>query len=160
MRLRGIWGRMARGIRSRRARSGSWYDNAAGPEVVANLKYVAELMDRARTLLGDKPIAVRSGYRTPEVNDAVGGVAMSAHCFGLACDFVCGQCDTAADVALVILVILESDIEYHQLALEYGWAHIGLAKEGMRPRREALTKRSPQAPYELGIRVGLKKMMF
>lgn len=74
--------------------------------------------------------------------------------------FCLRQCDTAADVALVILVILESDIEYHQLALEYGWVHIGLAKEGMRPRREALTKRSPQAPYELGIRVGLKRMMF
>jgi Peptidase M15 len=78
------------------------------------MKYVAELMERGRTLLGDKPIAVRSGYRTPEVNDAVGGVAMSAHCFGLACDFGCGQCDTAAEVALVIL---ESDIEYHQLGI-------------------------------------------
>ncbi|MGA3103939.1 MAG: D-Ala-D-Ala carboxypeptidase family metallohydrolase [Terriglobales bacterium] len=123
-------------------------DNAADPEIVANLKCVAALMEKVRALLG-KPITVHSGYRAPRVNEAVGGVATSAHCFGLACDFVCGQYGTAAEVALAIL---KSELEYDQLILEYGWVHIGLAKEGTRPRREALTKRSPRAPYELGIR--------
>jgi zinc D-Ala-D-Ala carboxypeptidase len=129
-------------------------DNAASPEIVGNLRRVAASMERVRSLLGDKPIVVHSGYRAPEVNEAVGGVATSAHCFGLACDFVCSQYGTAAEVALAIL---KSDLEYDQLILEYGWVHIGLAKDGVRLRRQALTKRSPQAPYELGIRAVWKE---
>lgn len=124
-------------------------DNAAGPEIVGNLKRVAALMEEVRSLLGGKAIDVRSGYRAPEVNEAVGGVASSAHCFGLACDFVCSEYGTAAEVAEAVF---RSELEYDQLILEYGWVHIGLAKDGMRLRREALTKRSPLAPYELGIR--------
>jgi hypothetical protein len=67
----------------------------------------------------------------------------------LACDFVCSTFGTPAEVALAIL---KSDIEYDQLILEYGWVHIGLAQEGLLSRQEALTKRSPGAAYETGIR--------
>jgi hypothetical protein len=106
-------------------------------------------MERIRTLLGDRPIIVHSGYRSAEVNHAVGGVATSAHCHGLACDFVCSAFGTPAEVALAIL---KSDLEYDQLILEYGWVHVGLAQEGLLSRQEVLTKRSPGAAYESGIR--------
>jgi hypothetical protein len=106
-------------------------------------------MDKIRTLLGDCPIVVHSGYRSTKVNQAVGGVATSAHCSGLACDFVCHEFGTPYEVALTIV---KSGIEYDQLILEYGWVHIGLAQEGLLSRREALTKRSPGAAYESGIR--------
>jgi hypothetical protein len=125
-------------------------DNTPGPIVTVNLKLVAMLMETIRTLLSSRPIIVHSGYRSPQVNKAVGGVETSAHCFGLACDFVCPEFGTPYDVALAIL---KSDTEYDQLILEYGWVHIGLAKEGSSCRREALTKRSPRAPYQSGIRV-------
>ena len=46
-------------------------------------------MEKIRSLLDNQPIVVHSGYRAPAVNRAVGGVATSAHCLGLACDFVC-----------------------------------------------------------------------
>jgi zinc D-Ala-D-Ala carboxypeptidase len=124
-------------------------DNTPVPIVITNLGLVAAVMEAIRTLLGDSPIVVHSGYRSAEVNQAVGGVATSAHCHGLACDFVCYVFGTPTEVALAIL---KSDLEYDQLILEYGWVHVGLAQEGLLSRREALTKRSPWAPYESGIR--------
>jgi len=124
-------------------------DNTPIAIVITNLDLVATVMERIRTLLGDRPIVVHSGYRSVAVNKAVGGVATSAHCHGLACDFVCPSFGTPAEVALAIL---KSDIEYDQLILEYGWIHVGLAQEGLLSRREALTKRSPWAAYESGIR--------
>lgn len=130
------------------AAAGLGLDNTPAPDIVANLRLVAVVMERIRTLLGDCAIVVRSGYRSAEVNRAVGGVMTSAHCCGLACDFVCPAFDTPAEVALAIL---HSDIEYDQLILEYGWVHVGLAREGVLPRREALTKRSTWAAYEAGI---------
>ena len=125
-------------------------DNTPIPIVITNLGRVAAVMERIRTLLGDRPIVVHSGYRSAEVNQAVGGVVTSAHCHGLACDFVCPAFGTPEEVAVVIL---KSDIEYDQLILEYGWVHVGLAQQGLLSRREALTKRSPSAAYEPGIRV-------
>ena len=58
----------------------------------------------------------------------------------------------ASQLGHIEKAILKSDIEYDQLILEYGWVHVGLAKEGLLSRREALTKRSPGAAYESGIR--------
>jgi hypothetical protein len=124
-------------------------DNTPIQTAITNLGMVAAAMERIRTLLGDRPIVVHSGYRSAGVNQAVGGVAMSAHCQGLACDFVCYAFGTPTEVALAIL---KSDLEYDQLILEYGWVHIGLSQAGLLPRREALTKRSPWAAYESGIR--------
>ena len=125
-------------------------DNTPMQTVITNLGLVAAVMEGIRTLLGDRPIVVHSGYRSAEVNQAVGGVATSAHCRGLACDFVCPAFGTPEEVAVVIL---KSDIEYDQLILEYGWVHVGLVQQGLLSRREALTKRSPSAAYEPGIRV-------
>lgn len=124
-------------------------DNTPTSIVTTNLFLVAAVMERIRTLLGDKPIVVHSGYRAPKVNKTIGGVETSAHCRGLACDFVCPAYGTPLEVASTIL---EANIDYDQLILEYGWVHIGLAQEGVPFRREALTKRSNLAPYESGIR--------
>jgi zinc D-Ala-D-Ala carboxypeptidase len=125
-------------------------DNTPDLTATANLRLVAACMEKIRALLGDMPIAVHSGYRSTRVNQAVGGVAISAHCFGLACDFVCPEFGAPGEVALAIL---KSDIEYDQLILEYGWVHVGLAEGSSSPRREALTKSSARAEYQVGIRV-------
>jgi zinc D-Ala-D-Ala carboxypeptidase len=124
-------------------------DNTPDPTVVTNLGLVALVMEKIRMLLGNRPIVVHSGYRAVKVNEAVGGVATSAHCRGLACDFVCPTFGTPEEVALAIL---KSEIEFDQLILEYGWVHVGMAQQRSLSRREALTKRSPRAAYECGIR--------
>jgi hypothetical protein len=123
-------------------------DNAPGAAAVDNLKRVAAFMEEIRALVGGKAIVVHSGYRAPAVNRAVGGVSSSAHCSGLACDFVCPEFGTAYEVAAAIL---ESDLEYDQLIFEYGWVHVGLAQAGLLCRREALTKRAAAAGFEAGI---------
>jgi len=123
-------------------------DNTPGATAMANLKLVAAAMERVRARLGNRPMVVHSGYRSPEVNRAVGGVATSAHCRGLACDFVCPAFGTPEEVARAIL---NCDVAYDQLILEYGWVHVGLAEEGLVARREALTKRAAGAVWESGI---------
>src|ERR1017187_8522847 len=123
-------------------------DNTPIPIVITNLGLMAAVMERIRTLRGDRPIVDRRRYRLVAGNQEVGPAAPSAHCHGLACDFVCPAFGTPAEVALAIL---KSGIQYDQLILEYGWVHVGLAQEGLLSRREALTKRSPWAPYESGI---------
>lgn len=123
-------------------------ETAPPPFAISNLRQVALVMEKVRKLLDEKPIVVHSGYRSPQVNQLVGGVGTSAHCLGLACDFVCPAFGSPTEVALTIL---RSDISYDQLILEYGWVHIGLAGDGKLWRREALTKRSKFAAYEPGI---------
>lgn len=124
-------------------------NNTPNAIVITNLDRIAVLMEKIRTLLGGRPILVHSGYRSTQVNQAVGGVTTSAHCLGLACDFDCCEFGTPYEIAMAIL---KSGIEYDQLILEYGWVHVGLAKEGSLSRREALTKRSKSAAYEFGLR--------
>jgi len=124
-------------------------DNNPGPSVITNLALVAAVMEEVRTLLGGKVIVIHSGYRSPQVNKAVGGVETSAHCYGLACDMVCPDFGAPVEVARAILT---STIQYDQLILEYGWVHVGLPQQGAVARREALTKNSPAGPYESGIR--------
>jgi hypothetical protein len=123
-------------------------DNTPSTTVISSLTLVAAVMEQVRTRLRNLSITVHSGYRSPEVNQFVGGVPTSAHCHGLACDFVCPAFGTPAEVALAIL---HSNIAYDQLILEYGWVHIGLAEEGFVARREALTKHAAGAAWESGI---------
>lgn len=52
---------------------------------VANLRALADFLDKIRDELGS-PIVVNSGFRTPEVNAAVGGASRSLHMKGLAAD--------------------------------------------------------------------------
>src|SRR5262245_15071723 len=52
-----------------------------------NIQRTAEIMEKVRTILGDRPLLISSGYRSPQVNKAVGGSSTSAHMSGLAVDF-------------------------------------------------------------------------
>lgn len=124
-------------------------DNTPGNIELANLKRTADTMERVREILGH-PIHVQSGYRSPLVNASVGGVSSSAHCRGLACDFVCPEFGSPHAVAQALTGSYDCPA-FDQLILEYGWVHVGLCEDGATPRRETLTKRSAWAAYETGI---------
>ena len=124
-------------------------ENIPNAGATANLERIAAFMEKIRTLLGNRPIVVHSGYRSPQVNTVVGGVITSAHCRGLACDFVCPTFGTPVDVALAIV---RSELVYDQLILEDGWVHVSLPEDGLISRRQGLTKASREATYEAGIR--------
>lgn len=61
-------------------------DNIPAWPQIANIHYLVDtLLDPLREAFG-QPIIVTSGYRSEELNSAVGGVTMSYHCRGLAAD--------------------------------------------------------------------------
>ena len=107
-------------------------DNAPAPDVVANLMRLATLLEQVRLLVG-APITISSGYRSPELNKAVGGAASSAHLTGLAADISTAK---LAPKALAML-IRQSGIVFDQLIYEGTWVHIALSAGA--PRRQVLT---------------------
>lgn len=120
-------------------------DNMPPPDIVATLRMTAARMEQVRRLLGDRVISVSSGYRSPELNRAVGGARTSAHLTGHAVDFNCWGYGDPRDVCGAIA---GSGIPFDQLIEEGGWTHISFDP---RLRRQVLTKR-PGGGYELGLR--------
>ena len=60
-------------------------DNTPPENIQENLKKLIEFLNPLREAWGSA-IRINSGYRCPELNQAVGGVATSAHCEGWAVD--------------------------------------------------------------------------
>lgn len=104
-------------------------DNTPGVTESDNLIYLVEkLLDPIRERYG-APIIVTSGYRSPAVNEAVGGVATSQHLRGEAADI------SAGDVTLnkqLFELIRTSGLEFDQLIDEknYQWVHVSLTSRG------------------------------
>lgn len=108
-------------------------DNEPGPAELAALKRTALGLEAVRIRLGGAPIHISSGYRSPEVNRAVGGSATSQHMRGEAADFTAPGFGTPRQV---VDALAESDVPYDQLILEFGrWVHISFSAT---PRRMAL----------------------
>lgn len=95
--------------------------NEPTPRALANLKRLALLLEQVRTLLGDAPILVSSGYRSPAVNNLVGGSLTSAHMHGLAADFICPRHGSPRQVAQAIA---DSPLQFDQLIFEGSWVHL------------------------------------
>jgi uncharacterized protein YcbK (DUF882 family) len=62
------------------------FDNTPNSLRINNLQRLAEFLEKVRELLG-KPILIDSGFRSPEVNHAVGSTSVSQHLRGCAADF-------------------------------------------------------------------------
>lgn len=86
-----------------------------------------ECLDKVRELWG-KPIGVNSGYRSPELNRAVGGAKNSQHIKGEAADITAGGRENNRKL---FDMICESGIEFDQLIDEsnYKWLHISYCKD-------------------------------
>lgn len=113
-----------------------------------NIRFLAQQLEHARTILRGNPILVTSGFRSHRVNLAAGGVANSAHRLALAADFTCPG---FGDVTKVCRALAASELEFDQIIWEYGrWCHLGFKAPGLRMRRQLLTKRSG-AGYVQGL---------
>jgi uncharacterized protein YcbK (DUF882 family) len=104
-----------------------------------NIQRTAEVMEQVRFILGNKPILISSGYRSPPVNAAVGGSKSSAHMSGLAVDFSCPGFGTPKHICKTLEPHMR-ELGIDQLINEFppsGWVHLGLSSG--QPRCQCLT---------------------
>ena len=108
-------------------------DNDLPIELLPAAKRTAYGLEMVRTLLGDKPILISSGYRSAALNAAVKGSQGSQHLVAEAVDFTCPSFGTPAQI---VNTLVKSQLYYDQCLLEYSrWVHISFSD---RNRRQAL----------------------
>ena len=100
-------------------------DNTPDNEVLSNLTTLCDMvLQKVRNSHG--AVTVTSGYRSPELNRAIGGSTTSDHCKGCAADFEVQGLDNK-DLAKWII----DNLTFKQLILEFyedgqpnsGWVH-------------------------------------
>ena len=127
-------------------------ENVPNQEQVNNLKrlcgWLEQLRRRWNNLYGegDDPIIINSGFRSPEVNKAVGGVPTSNHLTGCAVDIRCIGMEQALRYAAILLDISDMSREdFDELLIEQKrsviWIHFAVRPSGNR-RRTSLELRS------------------
>lgn len=121
-------------------------DNTPSNEIIEHLYLCANRLEAVRRLLGNKPIRITSGYRSPRVNRAVGGSTTSSHCFGYAIDFQHPDLSPYK----VCQLIVDNGVRFDQLIHEFGsWIHISFDPL---LRQQPLTIASARQGYLSGIR--------
>jgi putative chitinase len=111
-------------------------DNTPNEAELANLKRLAEFLEKVKGVLGGKPIMVNSAFRSKAVNDAVGSKDTSQHRVGCAADLrVPGMTPDE-----VVKAIIASGIGYDQVIREFDrWTHISVPNKLFdSPRKQAL----------------------
>jgi hypothetical protein len=129
------------------------WDNIPSPEQVESLRRVAQYLEQVRAharavFSPHSVIIVTSGYRSPQVNEAVGSKPTSYHLKGLAADIRCPGVETLT----LALMIHDRLTGYDQLINEYGsWVHVGLPEVGSAPRHQSLTIGGRPATTRTGL---------
>tara|TARA_R100000231_G_scaffold87010_1_gene65984 strand:+ start:150 stop:617 length:468 start_codon:yes stop_codon:yes gene_type:complete len=106
--------------------------NEPSKKHLANMqKLITELIQPMRDSIG--PIRISSGYRSPQLNRAIGGSSKSQHCKGQALDLqfwrdgqMCNQ--------EIYKWILNSNLQFDQMINEFdfAWIHISLKEKNNR----------------------------
>lgn len=112
------------------------FDNIPNTDEIANLQRLAELLEKVKALLGDKPVMINSAFRCKQVNDAVGSRDTSQHRLGCAADIrIPGMMPDE-----VVRAVIASGLPYDQIIREFDrWTHISVTNvAGASPRRQAL----------------------
>lgn len=128
-------------------------DNTPSKEVIENLTRLANVLETIRANVGG-PINISSGYRSPELNKAIGGSPTSDHMEGNAADFnIRGMTPRA-----VARAIIGSGIKFDQLILEGvskdtpngQWIHLSTDPK-MRGEVLTMTRQSGKIVYKKGL---------
>ena len=123
-------------------------ENVPNEEQVNNLKrlcgWLEQLRKRWNDLYGegDDPIIINNGFRSKEVNKAVGGVPTSNHLTGCAVDIRCIGIEQALRYATILLDISDINNEdFDELLIERSklgnyWIHFAVRPFGNRRRTD------------------------
>ena len=120
-------------------------ENVPNEAQVENLKRLCRWLEQLRKRWndlygdGDDPIIINSGFRSPEVNKAVGGVPNSNHLTGCAVDIRCIGMEQALRYAAILLDISDQRGEdFDELLIEQKgrviWIHFAVRPSGNRRR--------------------------
>jgi uncharacterized protein YcbK (DUF882 family) len=120
-------------------------ENVPNEAQVENLKRLCHWLEQLRRRWnnlygeGDDPIVINSGFRSPAVNKAVGGVPTSNHLTGCAVDIRCIGIEQALRYASILLDISDLNNEdFDELLIEQKahvvWIHFAVKPTGNRRR--------------------------
>ena len=126
-------------------------NNEPGTAEINNLIHLAEtVLQPVREHFG-KPVVISSGYRSPELCEAIGSSAKSQHAKGEAADFEIPEVDN-----MQLATWISKNTIFDQLILEYyepgdpnsGWVHCSAVKEGSRAQVLKASKVEGKTKYE------------
>ena len=109
--------------------------NMPTPEHIANFKILAEKIFEPIRVHFRCPIVVSSGYRSKELNAAIGGSLTSQHCQGEAIDIDMDGTPHGVTNRMVFDYI-KNNLEFDQLIYEFGnsenpdWVHVSYESTG------------------------------
>ena len=128
--------------------------NIPSHEAIANLKRVCGWLEVLRERSG-KPIVINSGYRSPQLNKKIGGVATSNHLTGCAVDIRVEDMEQLIRYAAILLEYAdETNQQFDELLIErrsalplgssknrYGaiWLHFAVRPNGNRRKVALIT---------------------
>ena len=113
-------------------------------EAIANLKRVCEWLEVLRKRynekygVGEEPIRINSGYRSPQLNKKIGGVPTSNHLTGCAVDIRVADMGQLIRYAAILMDYAdESHQDFDEILIEknrYGaiWLHFAVRAKGNR----------------------------
>jgi uncharacterized protein YcbK (DUF882 family) len=127
--------------------------NFPSQEVISNLKRLTKWLEMLRDEWnkrygdGNDPIIINSGYRSPAVNKAVGGVATSNHLTGCAADIrVLGNEQLVRYATILLDISDESGEDFDELIFEHNsrtgnyWLHFAVRAKGNRRKIKFINK--------------------
>ena len=125
-------------------------DNTPNEEQIENLKAICEnILEPLREYYESRPITITSGFRSPELSEAIKSSRSSQHCKGEACDFEIAGFDNREVAAHI-----KNNFDFDQLISEYyisgvpdsGWIHVSYKKSGN--RKQSLIKNKGEGYIE------------
>ena len=110
-------------------------DNTIPDRLQPNITLLMDYLDKVREEFG-APIRVSSGYRSPDLNEAVGGSDKSQHMQGLAADLV------VPDLPRLFRTIRKmggfDQLIWEEPGTHRVWVHVSVAPKGAKPRGQVL----------------------
>lgn len=125
-------------------------DNTPSDAVINNLQVlVNNILQPLRDMLG-KPISISSGYRSFELNTAIGGSRTSEHCFGYAADIEVPGMDNKE-----LFNLIKKNFKFTQLILEFyqegipdsGWVHVSYNPTNLKNQSLLAVKQNNKTVY-------------